>query len=649
VGQEDIALRLMAKECLRRAFLAAGVGHCAGPVSPPDSHGQFGPAAGWGGVRAAVAAWLSTHADVPAVAATLTAGSNVRAALLVRFARGVLADRVDACVANPELGGVGLAERLAEGGVLPMFGMPSRVRALFHELTAPEGDDQTARTIDRELDLAIVEFAPGAQRTKDKRLLQSIGLTAPYLVRFNTTTRRREWQLPDNAAPYTSPGQLLVCGRCRYTALIANGLAAPATCDNCGLVRTDEPGAEPRFRCLPAAIPAGFRTVLDRAADAGDDQDRPPGYAVTLALTAADNAPAVTHPAGLNTTLRLVPAGRVYRVNDNVGRLFEGSARSFRCGFYRGTQRQLFRLDRQWIAGEFQENEMIRGQPDRIALVAAKSTDVLQVGPRSNPNGLALDPLRSGSAVRAAYYSAGFLLAHAVAAELDVDPAELEVSSLFQDQHPGQGSDGSFFGVLFINDRLPNGAGFTRWLNDNFQDLIGSVLAGTNPFAGRILDAQHRGRCDSRCPVCLQHFRNMNYHGLLDWRLGLSLLRVLADPAYLCGLDGSFAGPDLDSWLGPHGGLIAWPRWARELVGAYCHDFGCAPQTFGRVPGFVDVEGRAVVVTHPLWPDQSNVEDNVLAEARLAAAAGGREVRTMDSFNLAARPAWVRRMLSQPG
>ena len=294
--------------------------------------------------------WLATHEDVTAIATTLVAGSRVPVDRLVRFARTELSVRIDSCVANPELGGTGLAERLAEGGVLPMFGMPSRVRVLFHELVPPDGYDQTPKMIDRELDLAIVEFAPGAQRTKDKRLLQSIGLTPPYLVRFNTETVRREWQLPDDEEPYTSPGQLLVCGRCRFTALIGNGSAPPAACENCGLQRTDEPRAEPRFRCIPTAIPAGFRTILDRAADAGEEHERPPGYAVTLALTASDDAPAVTHPPGLNTTLRLVPAGRVYRVNDNAGQLFEGSSRTFACGYYRGAQRKTFWLDRQWIA-----------------------------------------------------------------------------------------------------------------------------------------------------------------------------------------------------------------------------------------------------------------------------------------------------------
>jgi DEAD/DEAH box helicase domain-containing protein len=157
----------------------------SGPTTPPDSHGQFGFSAQWGAVRAPVTAWLAGHPDVPVIATTLTAGSRVAAVRLVNFTRTQLAGRIEECASNPELGGIGLAERLAEGGVLPMFGMPSRVRNLVHELPPPEVDDPSPKAIDRELDLAIVEFAPSAQRTKDKHLLQSIGLSPPYLARFN--------------------------------------------------------------------------------------------------------------------------------------------------------------------------------------------------------------------------------------------------------------------------------------------------------------------------------------------------------------------------------------------------------------------------------------------------------------------------------
>src|SRR5207302_1356062 len=53
----EIAQRLMAKECLRRAFHAAGVRWWHSPI-PPDSHGEFGLHAEWQARRASVRAWL---------------------------------------------------------------------------------------------------------------------------------------------------------------------------------------------------------------------------------------------------------------------------------------------------------------------------------------------------------------------------------------------------------------------------------------------------------------------------------------------------------------------------------------------------------------------------------------------------------------
>jgi hypothetical protein len=443
---------------------------------------------------------------------------------------------------------------------------------------------------------------------------------------------------------------LLVCGLCCYADLLTDAAApVPESCPNCGSARTETPGTEARFRALPAVIPASFRTMLDHDADASEEQERAPGYSVTVAVTAApENALAPHEPAGLNVNLRLVPEGRVYRINDNAGALFEGRSRPFECYYYRGTRRIRFPLAPQWISREFQPGWDGAGG-EKIALVSPKTTDVLQVRPRSNPSGLALDPLREGSAVRAAYYSAGFLLARAAADELDVDPAEFEVSGLFQDRLPGQGTAGQPVGLLLVNDRLPNGAGFTRWLDRNFPGLLRSLLNGSNRFGARLLEEQHRRRCDSKCPVCLQHFRNMNYHGLLDWRLGLAMLRILAEETWVCGLDGDFQGPELGGWPVGNGLLGDWLSWAAALVAAFCQDFQFEQQTFGILPGFLDDLGRAFVAAHPLWPKQSNVEDNVLARARLEAGRGGREVEMVDTFNLAVRPAWVRGRVATGG
>ena len=53
------------------------------------------------------------------------------------------------------------------------------------------------RDIDRDLDLAITEFAPGSERTKDKRIHQPIGFTAPYLYRNGRWEPASNDPLPD--------------------------------------------------------------------------------------------------------------------------------------------------------------------------------------------------------------------------------------------------------------------------------------------------------------------------------------------------------------------------------------------------------------------------------------------------------------------
>jgi len=95
---------------------------------------------------------------------------------LEQTTRRDLPPRIDACLANQEITGDGVAERLAEGAILPMYGMPSRIRYLFHGIRRGQ-----PLQIERDLDLAVTEFAPGSQKTKDKRIYTSIGFTAPYI------------------------------------------------------------------------------------------------------------------------------------------------------------------------------------------------------------------------------------------------------------------------------------------------------------------------------------------------------------------------------------------------------------------------------------------------------------------------------------
>ena len=160
--------------------------------------------------------------------------------------RGRLYDDIAQAVANPELTGDGLAERLAEGAILPMYGMPSRSRLLFHQLRGA-----TSSQIDRDLDLAITEFAPGSERTKDKRIHVPIGFTAPYLYRSGT------WE-PSNPDPLAGRRWMQRCERCHFTKT-TDDEPDDDRCPECGCARDETPAA---FRVYRFAVPQGFRTSM---------------------------------------------------------------------------------------------------------------------------------------------------------------------------------------------------------------------------------------------------------------------------------------------------------------------------------------------------------------------------------------------------
>src|SRR5205823_10290658 len=70
-----------------------------------------------------------------------------------------------------------LSERLANAGLLPMFGFPTRVRLLytFWPHRAAQWPPETG-VIDRELDIAISQFAPGSETVKDKAVHTAVGV-----------------------------------------------------------------------------------------------------------------------------------------------------------------------------------------------------------------------------------------------------------------------------------------------------------------------------------------------------------------------------------------------------------------------------------------------------------------------------------------
>ena len=285
-------------------------------------------------------------------------------------------------------------------------------------------------------------------------------------------------------------------------------------------------------------------------------------------------------------------------------------------------------LESQWIDRRFRDVDDITfapsSPPESLALASPKTTDVLRIRPASVTAGLSLDPLASSGAVKAAYYSAAFILRSLAAEILDTDPDEFDVSNVRQvDCATGQRA-----GEIVLSDHLTNGSGYVAWVHDNWPTVLARATSTSEPdntFIGALTSASHRHRCDSAGYDCLRQYRNMTFHGLLDWRLGLSLLRAMADDTFKCGLDADFTAPDLEGWQ----------EFARERRDAFCATFDCTPRDFGSLPGFT-VADKQVLVVHPLWDTDS--PRGLLKDAHAAAAPSA--PRHLDTFNLLRRESW---------
>lgn len=83
------------------------------------------------------------------------------------------------CEMNIDFPQEDLSEKLANAGILPMFGFPTQVRALYEKPSKLPAEN----VVTRSLTLSISEFAPGSEIVKDKRILKSVGIVS-YVTKF---------------------------------------------------------------------------------------------------------------------------------------------------------------------------------------------------------------------------------------------------------------------------------------------------------------------------------------------------------------------------------------------------------------------------------------------------------------------------------
>ena len=487
----------------------------------------------------------------------------------------------------------GLAEALAEKNLLPMFGMPSRVRYLYHGKKNNE-----YKSIERNLDLAVTEFAPGAQKTKDKRIHTAIGFTSPLYSKGGKTETKTEYPIQERQ-------WLFRCEKCQFIQGPFDEKPS-SECPECKY-NSDQNSFE-------YIIPKAFRTDFSWGKDA-EEVDQPPFYGSGSFIESG-----FEHKKQENTNYQyaLVEDRQVFRINDNNKNFFQGSV-----GEFKG-------LENQWIVNNYESfvknPRKSRFTPDeeemKVALASKKQTEVFSIKHDKIPEDLDLNYSKKGSAMKGAYYSAAFIIRTLVAEALDINPEELEIGNIVRttvDQKKGKEG-----GEIRINDYLPNGAGFSTWIKENIQDILEKINSESSDsdFIKKLYSEDHQKDCKSSCHLCLKAYRNINYHGLLDWRLGISLLKSFIDRNYKAGLDGNFREPELKGWK----------ENAKLLRDEFCENFpACSPENFGELSGF-SVNGTNIVILHPFWSENAPL---------VRKSVNGNKYEFIDTFNLLRRPSFV--------
>jgi hypothetical protein len=592
VSSEPILRRVLVKEVLRQAFLPLGL-----PPSADSVHGEFGEASDWnqplppgGGppVRDLIAAWIQTHMqEIARVCDVLLVRTNLHShrQALLDFVRNDLVPKIDFIASSTVFPQENLSERLANAGLLPMFGFPTNVRLLFHKHPGLADWPPEKGIVDRPLDIAISQFAPGSETVKDGLIHTAIGVVH-YLPGATSVAEQ-----PNPLGPARPIG---LCQNCQAVD------DSPTPGINCPVCNA----SAPLFRVIQLSQPHGFRTWYGASRDFD-------GLFEWSPRSSRPKTGAMLHPLTPCANFGVwADQETVFVVNDNDGDCFD---------FYKLIGRET------WVTQDALNHSNVplsqidpATAPVQRALASVKQTDLLVLGIRQWPQGVFASPLDVNG--RAALYSFGFLLRRAAADLLDVDERELKVGLRVVRETSGQ-----ITGQVFISDSLENGAGYSSRLGQpvEAQNLLGYVTGVNNPdFYAPLVAAAHADSCQTSCPDCVRDFSNLAFHNILDWRLGLDLARLA--------LDGN-AQIDLT--------VSYWQQLAATAIQAY---FAAQPgwtlQTFANLPA--GRRGSVVeVISHPLWLRDANNRHPTLVQAEAEAqAAGAASVSFKSLFEVLRRP-----------
>lgn len=438
-----------------------------------------------------------------------------------------------------------------------MFGFPTKIRYLYEEMPVripPEN------VVDRNLDIAISEFAPGSEVIKDKSILMPVGL-----VHYKPRGK----------------GVEEVDGR----GVLQNGISKCTKCNTVFLnIKNDElcsicssPTAK-----INACSPLGFCVEYDlNSTDFdGNFEWAPRAGEVTL----DPNSQLINEVVINNLLLRSnqVPSeGIVHQINDNGGDLFT-------LGKLPG------HYNNRWVVRNLLSDPNTRLSDETgYAFISSRHTGVITLSLHETPLD-AINPYH-----RAAFLSWAFLIRKSICDELDIETNEFDIGFRI--------APNSKKPEAYIVEKADNGAGYCNYLNGienqeiSERVFLKSLLPGGRVFTEILLKQEHENSCAASCYDCLRDYYNQRHHGSLNWRVALDLAALANDKEAPLDFSQKY-----------------WNIFIHQTLLTSLENKFKAKRNIIKEKIFIEGKNVTYLLIHPFWDDMKimSIKNSILGEVR---------------------------------
>ena len=542
MNREEILLRLVNKEVLHHAFINEDLEN--------NVHGSFGTARSWTFNRPTLEGYILTNKfQIIDIIETLKKGSKVNidaSAIYENEIKGKLLEKIDLiATGDTTYPQIHLSERLANAGILPMFGFPTQMRDLFEEVPKKIPVESS---IQRTLDLAISEFAPGSEIVKDKKVYKAVGVVG---------------YRPGKGKPEELDGRGILTKpfhRCPDCDTVYGNCPEDKICIICSGNLEEINAISPIGFCVDfEATPKDFDGRFEFSARAGE---------VNLDPNSELKVEANIKNLIIRSN-RIPENGIVHQINDNNGD-------QFLLG-------KMFNSEKWVVKEELLNSDVKLWREDKYVLISSKHTGIITLSIKAlNAN---YEFKTENIYQKAAFISWGYLVRKAICNVLDIESSEFDVGyriSPLTKQHE-----------VYIVEKAQNGAGYCNYLNGK-EDKNKAEEVFINQFISKkegslysdVLFTEDHKDCNGSCYDCLRDYYNQRQHSLLNWRLGLDLAMLSDDKDFALNFSQEYWVDFINDYLSP---MLRKKEGFKILSkdGIYMFTIG----------------GKGTMISHPFWKD----------------------------------------------